>query len=231
MENIFKNKKNIKIICIILLILIVILIYVYTNKEEIGANYINNTNNDFEELIENGSKEKNSNKNNSKKEDEYIKEEKINRIIVHITGEVRKKGVVELEEGNRIIDAINKAGGATEKADLESVNLATKVEDGMQIRIPSKEEKITLKDEIKSQNSEKNTKEINNKELIEKIDINTATKKEFEKLPGIGDEMASRIIEYRNKNGKFSKISDLKNIKGIGDSKFNNIKEYIMVSK
>lgn len=61
------------------------------------------------------------------------------------------------------------------------------------------------------------------------MNINTATQNELENLPGIGPSIASRIIEYRDQNGKFSKVEDLQNVKGIGDAKFNNIKEYVMV--
>ena len=61
------------------------------------------------------------------------------------------------------------------------------------------------------------------------MNINEASKKDLEVLPGIGDEMAKRIIEYRNENGKFSKIEDLQNIKGIGEAKFSNLKKFITV--
>ena len=75
--------------------------------------------------------------NNIKDKDE----KKISKkIIVHITGEVKNRGIVELEEGARIIDAIEKAGGITEKASLSNINLAYKLEDGMKIKIPNKDE-------------------------------------------------------------------------------------------
>ena len=61
-----------------------------------------------------------------------------------------------------------------------------------------------------------------------KVNINTATQTELENLPGVGEAIASRIIEYRQQNGKFDKIEDLQNVKGIGDAKFNNIKEYVI---
>ena len=62
-----------------------------------------------------------------------------------------------------------------------------------------------------------------------KVNINTATQSELENLPGVGEAIANRIIEYRQQNGKFNKIEDLQNVKGIGDAKFNNMKEYVIV--
>ena len=61
------------------------------------------------------------------------------------------------------------------------------------------------------------------------MNINTATQSELENLPGVGEAIANRIIEYRQQNGKFNKIEDLQNVKGIGDAKFNNMKEYVIV--
>ena len=212
MERILKNKMLLKIICIILIILIVLLIYTYENKKEIE-------NGDDSGMV--------SEEINKGEIDEEYKadKEKQNKIIIHITGEVKNKGIIELEEESRIIDAINKAGGVTENADLDSVNLANKIEDGMKIRIPSKNETM-LNEELKNVNAES---KLRNEGLTKKVNINKATQKELENLPGIGKEMASRIVEYRTKNGKFSVVSDLKKVKGIGDSKFANIENYVTV--
>lgn len=154
-------------------------------------------------------------------------------VIIHITGSVKNPGIVKLKEGSRIEDAIEAAGGLTENADITKVNLAYVVEDGTKIKIPSaSEEDIGDEDIIDSKSGdniiiEENTISSNNS--IQTININKATEKEFETLPGIGPSLASKIIEYRNQNGKFGSIEDIKNVNGIGDSKYEKIKNLITV--
>lgn len=154
------------------------------------------------------------------------------KIIVHITGEVKNTGILVLKEEARIADAIESAGGATEEADLNKINLAYTLKDGQKIYIPNKEdeENIAYITEGSGNNvSVENGDESEMKEKI-KININTASQAELEELPGIGEAIASRIIEYREENGTFNKIEDLLNVKGIGDAKFAEIKEYVVVN-
>lgn len=154
------------------------------------------------------------------------------KIIVHITGEVKNTGILVLKEEARIADAIESAGGATEEADLNKINLAYTLKDGQKIYIPNKEdeENIEYITEGSGNNvSVENGDESEMKEKI-KININTASQAELEELPGIGEAIASRIIEYREENGRFNKIEDLLNVKGIGDAKFTEIKEYVVVN-
>ena len=190
------------------------------NQEE---NNIESSNN----LIEQG----NMSEKNSIEEQKNGYENLEGKIVVHITGAVQKKGILVLQEGARIADAIDSAGGSTEAADLDEVNLAYVLQDGQKIYIPSKEDKVKL------ENKAYITSESGNNVIVQtvsteknggsgKVNINTATQNELENLPGIGPSIASRIIEYRDQNGKFSKVEDLQNVKGIGD---NNIKEYVMV--
>lgn len=152
-------------------------------------------------------------------------------VIIHITGSVKNPGIVKLKEGSRIEDAIESAGGLTENADITKVNLAYVVEDGIKIKIPSSsEEDIGDEDIIDSKSGdniiiEENTVPSNNS--TQTININKATEKEFETLPGIGPSLASKIIEYRNQNGKFESIEDIKNVNGIGDNKYEKIKDLI----
>lgn len=154
-------------------------------------------------------------------------------VVIHITGSVKNPGIVKLKEGSRIEDAIEAAGGLTENADITKVNLAYVVEDGTKIKIPSaSEEDIGDEDIIDSKSGdniiiEENTISSNNS--TQTININKATEKEFETLPGIGPSLASKIIEYRNQNGKFGSIEDIKNVNGIGDSKYEKIKDLITV--
>lgn len=169
------------------------------------------------------------------KEKEEDKDEDI--IIIHVTGEVRKSGIVKLKNGARIEDAINAAGGLTENADITDVNLAYVLEDGCKLNIPSKSEEmedIKLKENIILDKESGNVigdryiedMNVNQTKNI-KININKSTKEQLEKIPGIGAVLAERIIEYRNENGNFKNIEELKQVNGIGENKFNNIKEYI----
>ena len=145
------------------------------------------------------------------------------KIIIHITGEVEEGGIIELEKGARISDAIEEAGGITEEADLANVNLAYSLSDGQKIKIPNINEKN--EEAIVEEKAGDNIIIEENKE--EKININKATQTEIETLPGIGPSTALKIINYRNEHGKFKNVEDIKNVPGIGDTKFENIKEYI----
>ena len=157
-------------------------------------------------------------------------------IVVHITGEVKKQGVIYLEKGARIIDAIKEAGGETKQADLSQVNLAYELQDGQKLYIPNKNEKISeyiieesgqSVGESKSSAGLSGNKEDNSENI--KVNINTATLEELDNLPGIGPAIAEKIIEYREENGNFKTIEDIQNVKGIGESKYNDIKEKIIV--
>lgn len=153
-------------------------------------------------------------------------------IVIHMTGAVQKTGILILPEGARIADAIDASGGPTESADLDEVNLAYVLQDGQKVYIPSKEDKVKLESKAYIMSGSGNNvivQEVNEKGGNKKVNINTATQSELENLPGVGEAIASRIIEYRQQNGKFSKVEDLQNVKGIGDAKFNNMKEYVMV--
>lgn len=153
-------------------------------------------------------------------------------IVIHMTGAVQKTGILILPEGARIADAIDASGGPTESADLDEVNLAYVLQDGQKVYIPSKEDKVKLESKAYIMSESGNNvivQEENEKGGNKKVNINTATQSELENLPGVGEAIASRIIEYRQQNGKFSKVEDLQNVRGIGDAKFNNMKEYVMV--
>lgn len=208
------NLKQKKIILIILLIIGLITYYYFYNQ--------NNT-----EEINNENLEISNNETTEEKEE---------KIIVHITGAVNKEGIVELETGQRVADAIEKAGGAKENADIKNINLATVLEDGMKIHIPTIEETQELKNNQNEENTiEQNTNiqitegtiNTNIKTKQEKININTATEEELDTLPGIGPSTASKIIEYRTKNGKFKSIEEIKEVSGIGDAKYEKIKDLI----
>ena len=150
-----------------------------------------------------------------------------NVIIVHVAGAVKKPGIVKLKEGSRVEDAVNEAGGLEDNADISNINLAYILEDGIKIKIPTLDEKEL------SDNSyiieDIGDKVENSKSKKDKININTASESELETLEGIGASLAEKIVEYREKNGKFKKIEEIKNVTGIGDSKFEVIKNKINV--
>lgn len=208
----FKQKIIIGILIAILVIGIGIYGFVTMQNEENSI--------DINAMLE----KENIEQNNSEQEE---------KIVVHITGEVNKAGVVILPKGARIADAIEAAGGTTKEADLEQINLAYVLEDGQKIYIPNQKDKETNSEKVyitsESGNNVIVKDTITSKGENKKVNINQATQSELETLPGIGPSIASRIIEYRQQNGKFNTIEDLKNVKGIGDAKFENVKKYIVV--
>lgn len=149
-------------------------------------------------------------------------------IIIHITGAVESEGIVKIKEGDRIKDAIEAAGGLAIDANLKEVNLAYVLKDGQKIYIPKTkdtEEEIIVNNEngdsvIVDQGIQATTTMIN---------INTAMQEQLQTLPGVGEETSRKIIEYRQLNGRFISIEDIKNVTGIGDAKFENIKDYICI--
>lgn len=209
MENLSK-KQWVILTLIIIVIIIVVGYYLFTNFQQIG--YEN-----LEEEFE-----------NDMVENEIIQqEEKEETILVHIAGAVKKEGVVTLEEGTRIVDAINEAGGLDENADLSNVNLAYMISDGQKIYIPYIGEEASISNENGKNIIQGNTEENNSTNSL--VNINTANLSELLELPGIGSSTAQKIINYRTENGSFNSIEDIKNVSGIGDSKFENIKNYITV--
>ena len=176
--------------------------------------------------------------NNIKKE--TTKEEKEIIYKVDVKGQVISPGIYELKSSARVIDAINMAGGLTEEADTSVINLSKKVIDEMVIIIYSKDQ---VKDFEKTKENEKQVQEkcekneeysikndaciMTSNQIQGKININSATKEELMTIPGIGESKANDIIKYREKNGFFNNIEDIKKVSGIGESLFASIKENI----
>lgn len=147
-------------------------------------------------------------------------------IIVHIDGEVVKPGIVSLPTEARITDAISAAGGLTELADTSKINLAYSLQDGQKVYIPSINDTQV---ETYIQNDAGDNVIVQDSSSSSLININSASQSELDSLPGIGPSTASKIIDYRNKNGDFKNIEDLMNVSGIGEAKFNNIRDYICI--
>ncbi len=183
---------------------------------------------------------------------EEVKKE--TKIRVDIKGLINKPGVYEMDIGSRVIDLINKAGGLKEGANTEYINLSKKLEDEMIIIIYSNDDvskfretdknviyikyKCDCPDNINSacinESDKVNTNgvESNKKEQTEDknlISINTGTVEELMTISGVGESRAKAIIKYREENGEFKTIEDIKNVSGIGDALYSKIKDYIKV--
>lgn len=170
------NRKNIIIGCVVI-VLIVLGIFLNKNKTV--------------ESIPNDNKDLNQVSN-------Y-------QIAIDIKGEVKNPGLYFINGNCRVIDAINIAGGLTPMADVEKINLAIKLEDGMIVNIFRKD----------------------NINIVNRISINHASINELTKLEGVGEAKARSIIEYRNKNGYFMSLEDLRKVNGITEEIYNKNKEFI----
>lgn len=200
LENLNKKQKIIFFIIIGIMILFIIY-YIYnnliTNSDYSYIDTLNDTDNSIiSENLENTEK------------DLFI--------TIYICGAVKENKVISLPINSRIIDAVEYVGGFSEDANTNVINLASPLEDGERIYIPSKSETSNVEN---FSHSSKNSK----------ININTASQTELETIPGIGASTALKIINHRQNNGNFRSIEDIKEVSGIGDTKFENMKDYICV--
>ena len=147
---------------------------------------------------------------NEVKEEEKKEEE----ILVHLGGAVENPGVYRCQQGVRLYEVLDKAGGPTSEAELNSVNLVSSVRDGEQIIIPKSQESNSNFASDSSSNQGK-------------IDLNTASKEQLEELSGVGPALAGRIIDYREQNNFFKGKSELKEVSGIGSKTFEKIEGQI----
>lgn len=140
-------------------------------------------------------------------------------IFVDVKGAVKNPGVYQMKVGDRVKDALEAAGGLTEEADSQKVNLAKRLEDQMVIVVPKVGEEA---EEIPAgATSKEEAKE-------GKVNINTATVEELKTLKGVGEKKAEAIIEYRKKNGSFQTKEDLMKVRGIGKKLFESFQERIV---
>lgn len=170
---------------------------------------------------------------------EKAKEEIEIEYKVDIKGAINVPGIYSMKSTSRVIDVINEAGGLTEIADTSVINLSKKIIDEMVIIIYTKDQVANfkkVKEEEKivqdkcnqvDENSLKNDACIKTEEITTKVSINNSTKEQLMTLQGIGESKANDIIKYREENGPFNSIEDIKNVPGIGDNLFAQIKEDI----
>lgn len=146
-------------------------------------------------------------------------------IKIFVNGEVGAPQVYELPADAIVQDAINIAGGFTDEAFAEVVNLAQPLTDGMQIYVPAKSEGASV--------PLLSTPEANSGGVTsgsgELVDLNAATKAQLESLPGVGPSTAQKILDFREDNGPFSTIEDVMNVSGIGPAKFEDMAPFITI--
>jgi competence protein ComEA len=150
-------------------------------------------------------------------------------IVVHVAGEVNKPGVYTLPNSARMIDAVTAAGGATARADLEVINLATPLIDSSQIYVPAKgiSARPTFVRPQPGLNGVASAPNSPNASGV--VNINRASVAELDALPGVGPSTAQAIVDYRSANGPFGSIEDLLNVKGIGPAKFEAMRKLVGV--
>ena len=149
--------------------------------------------------------------------------------FVYICGAVNVPGVYEVEQNARLYEVVEAAGGLREDAAEESVNQARQIEDGEMIRILTQEEAAQAGDEEAGEGAENDVKEETANDSDGRIDLNLATVAELMTLPGIGQAKADSIVRYREKNGAFSSIEEIKQVEGIKEGVYNRIKDNIKV--
>lgn len=194
--------------------------YILSKPKVFNANesiFVQDTNN----------KEYNSKKNDNVLVDknDYKNKNELKKIIVEIKGEVKKPNVYTMDYGSRVNDLIEKAGGLTEKADKMSLNCSMKLKDEDCIVVLNKDN--PKENNLKQNNVHNVTGGTNNKEG--KININTATKEELMKLPGVGEVTAENIINYREKSGGFNSVDDITKVNRIGTKTLAKFKDKIEV--
>lgn len=211
--RIFTKREQIVILLLVLLVGAITLYGFYRNN-----NKLNDMDLKGKEIGEEMEIEETNEDENIDEEPEYI--------MVHISGQVFNPGLIELKNGSRVIDAVNSAGGLKEEADLDRINLAKKLVDEQKIYIPKIGEEIDI---VEEEDGSSGSTQENSGDSSNKVNINTGTKEELMSLPGIGEVLAERIIEYRESNS-FKSIEDIKNVSGIGDKKFESIEDMIIVN-
>ena len=233
-----KIKKIDKDYVIIGVIVIAVIIFMIINLGKIKE--FENKDNDKMTNVESSiNTENDKNEENKEQKDDNSKEQIVNGggIFVHIDGYINNPGVYEIKENDRIKTLIDKAGGFREGYSIKNINLAAKLSDGDKIYIPSvSEEKnsennnnININSSGKGQNVKTDRNNVSVMKNNSKININTANISELKQITGIGESTANKIIDYRENVRKFKKIEDIKEVKGIGDAKYESLKNMITI--
>ena len=140
------------------------------------------------------------------------------RVVVHVAGEVHAAGVYRLPAGARVSDAVERAGGATRRAELSQVNLAAKVEDGRQILVPRRVPAGAAAAPTTAPG-----------QPAAPVNLNTATLEQLDALAGVGPVTAQKILDYREEHGGFGSVDELGQVPGIGDVRLASLREQVRV--
>lgn len=204
-------KKNLSYF-LILLLLVFIGYQVYSPNDEYDKELLSIDTSDEKSFSQNNDIESDNLEINSNSENQA------QELFVHVSGAVKNPGLYKLSLSSRVADAIELAGGALENANLDAINLAKKLNDEEKIYLPSLGEDLPPAVATNSSNI--------NSSNLPKINLNTADHKELTQIPGVGEKTADKIIEYRT-NSPFNTIDDLKRVDGIGDKKFESMRDFV----
>lgn len=233
--RIIEDRRTVKILAVIIVIVTAFLFFgpkgknenvtLENKKDEISSEKASETANDGEnsEVAEESDKEKETQGGG--------------KIFIDIAGEVKNPGVYEVTSDSRIFEAIEKAGGLTEKADTTNVNQAETVKDGQKISIPKKGATAQSSGGSGGEPSQTTSAPASNAQNSAgtdpasgaKININSADSSQLQTISGIGPSTAEKIIRYRTSKGAFKSIDDLKKVNGIGDKKLEKLRPYVTI--
>ncbi|MGP1569994.1 MAG: helix-hairpin-helix domain-containing protein [Eubacteriales bacterium] len=219
--------------------------FVFCFKQNSEQGFVLNTGSNSEIIAKSGDEKSSSNTNLQNGENDIEQEnEKSKEIFVDVSGAVVNPDVYKLKLGARVYEAIKKAGGFTENANAQNLNLAAKLNDQDKIVVLTEEEFNAQNTQTSSISNNSNLNTNSNMHIGKnetaadtggvinssgQVNINTATAEELQTIKGVGPAMAARILEYRNSNGRFSSIEELKNVKGIGEKTFEKFRQCIRI--
>jgi competence protein ComEA len=146
------------------------------------------------------------------------------KLVVHVVGAVRRPGLYRLRNGQRVADAVARAGGATHKADLAAINLAAPLVDGTQVLVPSR---VSGAGAGASPGAGAATAPTASSAAGVKVSLSTATVEQLDALPGVGPVTAQKIIDYRTEHGAFASVDDLDAVPGIGPTRIENLRDLV----
>lgn len=216
-ENVLEKIKQYKLALVIALIGVVIAGFMMLQREQKQENNI-------QQLMEQTSYSSSSKTEKSEQRSENDQGDKSEEMVtVDVKGAVKKPGVYQLKSSSRVHDALLKAGGMTDEADLKSINQAQKLVDEAVVYVAKVGENVV--DVTTNTNASTATSQAKSG----LVNLNTATEADFQTISGIGQKRAQDIIAYREANGKFKSVDDLKNVTGIGAKTLEKLKEYVTV--
>ena len=216
-ENVLEKIKQYKLALVIALIGVVIAGFMMLQREQKQENNI-------QQLMEQTSYSSSSTTEKSKQRSESDQGDKNEGMVtVDVKGAVKTPGVYQLKSSSRVHDALLKAGGMTDEADLKSINQAQKLVDEAVVYVAKVGENVV--DVTTNTNASSATSQAKSG----LVNLNTATEADFQTISGIGQKRAQDIIAYREANGKFKSVDDLKNVTGIGAKTLEKLKEYVTV--